>query len=175
MAEVSLTGWLDPALKYFAEQSGIPVADYSSQVGGEGIGTSLEILADVFTKGWFNKVIQVTAGLLSTGYAVWGKGVPSRLRKELLALGTHELLRIFDIDQNMAELQSGVTSTVEAIKRGDWNTALSLMFKSPQEVQAKMASLGVAPMATPKVAPKPTPQTSTSTTVGSKGRYVVNP
>ena len=80
--ELSLTAWLDPAMKYFAEQAKIPVDQYSSQVGGEGIGVTMEVIADFFTKGWLNKEIQTGAGLLASGYAIWGKDVPPRLRRE---------------------------------------------------------------------------------------------
>jgi len=143
MPEISITGWLDPAFRYFAEQSGIPIDQYSSQVGGEGIGTALEVVADFFTKGWLNKAVQAVAGLIADGYAIWGKDVPMRLRRELLALGTHELLRIVDPKpSDVIEFRRSLDSFVRAAQRGDWNAALSSVLRTPSEIQAMV---GVAP------------------------------
>ncbi len=154
MPEVSITGWLDPALRYFAEQSGIPVDQYSSQVGGEGIGTALEVVADFFTKGWLNKAVQAAAGLIADGYAIWGKDVPMRLRRELLALGTHELLRIVDPKpSDVIEFRRSLDSFVRAAQRGDWNVALSSVLRTPSEIQAMVG-----------VPSPPTPIASSSST-----------
>ena len=146
--EVSITGWLDPALDYFAKQSGIPVDQYSSQVGGEGIGTALEMVADFFTKGWLNKGVQFTAGLIANSYAIWGKDVPIRLRRELLALGHHELLRIANPKpSDIIEMRQSIESFIRAAQRGDWNTALASILRTPKEIQA-MFGIRSAPAAT---------------------------
>jgi len=161
MPEVSITGWLDPALKYFAEQSGIPIDQYSSQVGGEGIGTALEVVADFFTKGWLNKAVQAAAGLIANGYAIWGKDVPMRLRRELLALGTHELLRIVDPKpSDVIEFRRSLDSFIRSATRGDWNAALSSVLRTPSEIQAMV---GVPP----------TPTLTASSSVGKK-KYSVS-
>lgn len=162
MAEVSITGWLDPALRYFAEQSGIPVDQYSSQIGGEGIGTALECVADFFTKGWLNKGIQFVAGLIASGYAIWGKEVPTRLRRELLALGTHELLRIVDPKpSDIIEARQSLDSFIRGIQRGDWNAALSSILRTPAELRTFLGLPQPAPptpvFRTPVVASTPAP------------------
>lgn len=176
MPEATLTGWLDPIFSPLARRAGIPVAEYSAQVGGEGIGVALEVLSDMFTKGWFNKFIQVGAGLLATGYAVLGRGVPARLRRELLAIGTHEILRIADIDQNYSEIESSFNQTAQAIKNGDWNGALASMIKSPAEVQSKIARI-TSISAQPRAVPRPAPATRSTPIPDrgiSKGKYVVS-
>jgi hypothetical protein len=148
VAEASLTGWLDPALDYFAKQAGIPTPDYSSQVGGEGIGVGLEILADTFTKGWFNKLVQFGAGAIAGGYAVWGRDVPLRLRRELIAMGMHELLRIVKLTpEDIAELQQSVVQSAMAAKAGDAVAFLASILKSPSE-------MGLAAPRTPAPTPK---------------------
>jgi len=156
-AEFSITAWLDPVLEYFAREAGISTADYSAQVGGEGIGVGLEVLADVFTKGWLNKLVQFIAGGIASGYAIWGEGVPVRLRKELLALGTHELLRFVDPKpSDMEELQRSIFQFADAVSRGDWTAAMSTILRSPEEM-ARM--LGMAsPTPPPPQAPPPTPR-----------------
>ena len=137
MPELSLTSWLDPGLKYFADQTGIPTDQYSSHVGGEGIGTSLEMCADFFTKGWLNKGIQFLAGLIADCYAIWGKDVPTRLRRELLAIGTHELLRIANPKPSeIIEVRRSIEGFVKSAQRGDWNAALSSVLRTPSEIQA---------------------------------------
>jgi hypothetical protein len=162
--EVSITSWLDPALKYFADQAGIPTEQYSSQVGGEGIGTALEMTADFFTKGWLNKGVQFLAGLIADSYAIWGKDVPTRLRRELLALGTHELLRIVNPKpSDIIEFRQSLESFITAVQRGDWNAALASVLRTPSEIQA-MAGV-VAPPAPPTPPPAP----------ASEGRYEVKP
>jgi hypothetical protein len=166
MAEVSITGWLDPVFKYFADQSGIPLEQYSSQVGGEGIGTALEVVADFFTKGWLNKTIQVVAGLIADGYAIWGKDVPMRLRRELLALGTHELLRFVDPKpSDIIEFQRSLSVGIDAVKRGDWNTFLASILRTPSEIQAMVGAV-------PALAPPPAPTAPPSAPAG-EGRYEV--
>ena len=177
MDEVSLTKWLDPAFEYFARESGIPTDYLVAQQGGEGIGTALEIIADYFTKGWLNKGIQFAAGLIANSYAVWGKDVPDRLRRELLAMGTHELLRILTISPTeAADFQRSFAAFMSAVQRGDWNTAAATVLKTPTEVKAAFAGVG-APQAV-VVTPPPVmmPSTQTSAVVSQPtavGRYQV--
>jgi len=169
MAEVSITKWLDPALEYFARQAGIPVDQYSAQVGGEGIGVALETVADFFTKGWLNKGIQFLAGLIADSYAIWGRGVPTRLRRELLALGTHELLRFVDPKpSDILEVRRSVENSVNALRRGDWNAFFSSVLRSPAELQAMLGVVAIPPP------PAPAPAKSTPLSTGG-GRYTVKP
>lgn len=176
--EVSITGWLDPALQEFARTSGIPIADYSSVVGGEGIATSLEVMADIFTKGWLNRLIQGGAGALALAYAIWGQAVPMRLRKELLVLGTHEGLRVANNPLGLQADAESLRLFVEAIMRGDWNAAFAQVLRTPGE-------LGVRPAApTPTPSPGPIKTTTTppssigitpATPLGQASRYTVRP
>ena len=166
--EVSITSWLDPVFKYFAEQSGIPLDQYSSQVGGEGIGVGLEIIADFFTKGWLNKTIQAVAGLIADGYAIWGKDVPTRLRRELLGLGTHELLRFVDPKpSDVIEFQRSLSVSIDAAKRGNWNAFLASILRTPSEIQAM-----VGVVAPPALAPPPSIPPAQTPPAG-EGRYEV--
>jgi len=142
--EISLTKWLDPALEYFAKQAGIPVDQYSAQVGGEGIGAGLEVVADFFTKGWLNKAIQGVSGLVATSYAVFGKDVPVRLRRELLAVGMHELLRIVDPKpSDVIEVTQSIHAFADAIKRGDVPAALESIFRTPAELEKMLKAVGI--------------------------------
>jgi hypothetical protein len=151
-----LTKWLDPALDSLARQSGIPVDQFSSQVGGEGIGVGLEVISDMFTKGWLNKAIQGIAGLMATSYAIWGRGVPDRLRRELLALGTHELLRVSDPKpSDILELRSSIEEFSRAVANKDLNAALASVLRTPAEIQSMLGIQGpAAPAVTPAAAPK---------------------
>jgi hypothetical protein len=167
--EVSITSWLDPVFKYFAEQSGIPLDQYSSQVGGEGIGVGLEIIADFFTKGWLNKTIQAVAGLIADSYAIWGKDVPTRLRRELLALGTHELLRFVDPKpSDVIEFQRSLSVSIDAATRGDWNAFLASILRTPSEIQAMVGVVAPPALAPPPSIPPAPPPAPTG-----EGRYEV--
>lgn len=169
MAEISITKWLDPGLSYFARQSGIPVDQYSPQVGGEGIANGLEMTADFFTKGWLNKAVQGVAGLIASSYAIWGKDVPTRLRRELLAIGTHELLRITEAKPaEIAEVRRSLDQTISAAQRGDMNAALSSVLTTPAEIQAAMG--GIAPAGIGGAGGSPPPAAE-----GGQSSYSVKP
>lgn len=180
MVELSLTRWVEPALEYFARESGIPVDDLAATQGGETIGTGLEVACDFFTKGWFNKAVQGLTGIIANSYAVWGKGVSSRLRKELLALGTHELLRILDpAPSEIFTIRSSMDESVAAIQRGDITGFLNSILRSPFEMQAMMTT-GAAPQAArpAQVTPPTTryiaqPQTTPPAGTAPVGRYQV--
>lgn len=175
--ELSLTKWLDPALDYFAKQSGIPIADYSAQVGGEGIGVAIEAIADIFTKGWMNLLVQGITGIASTGYAIWGKDVPTRLRKELLAMGMHSLLRVADV-QTLTEISSSAQAAVAAAQRGDLNGFLATAFRTPTELKAKLEAMGVPvpsqapPVTVPPVTPPVTAPPATPPVTAPKAAPV---
>ena len=177
MPEFNITGWLDPVADYFAKQAGIPTGDLSAQTGGELIGNGLEALADFFTKGWLNKVIQFAAGATAAGYAIWAPGVSTRFRKEFLALGTHELLRLVDPKpSDYVEVSESFYKTVDGLSRGDWNAALASVLRTPLEYQAMM---GVHPSApSPAPTPPPTPSTPIPTTPTQRstlpGKYTVS-
>lgn len=100
MVKVSLTSWLDPALAPLAKEAGISKDEYVSYTGGEAIGTVLEQIAGSFTTGWTKRVINLLAGLIAGGYAVYGDKVPPRLRKELIGVANHELLRLLELRPN---------------------------------------------------------------------------
>ena len=178
---ISITSWLDPALKYFSDQSGIPVDQYSSQVGGEGIANVLEMSADFFTKGWLNRAIQGGAGLLATSYAVWGKDVPDRLRRELLAVGTHELFRVVDVKPGeILEVRQSLSDFIASAQAGDWNTALSSVLTTPAEIQAAMGGLipgGPPPAPQAPETPKPSyvvqPEMKAPARAAAWGKYQI--
>lgn len=171
-----ITDWLDPAMRYFAEQSGIPAGDISSRVGAEGIASGLEFLTDFFSTGWLNAVIQVGAGVIANSYATWGKAVNIRLRQELITMGTHLLFRFVDTisDQvKAAQVRASFHQFLLALQRGDYIGALRTGLVSPAQLQAMFRMAGVpAPAGAPTptgrpgpFTPAPTPEIR-STTVG---------
>lgn len=177
MPEFNITGWLDPVADYFAKQMGIPTGDLSAQTGGELIGNGLEALADFFTKGWLNKIVQFVAGAMAAGYGVWAPGISSRFRKEFVALGTHELLRLVDPKpSDYVEVSESFFKTVDGFSRGDWNAVLASVLRTPAEYQALMG----VPVAPPIPAPTPPPELSipiptTQMPTLTLGKYTVSP
>jgi hypothetical protein len=159
--EFNITGWLDPLFKYFAEQSKLPVEDISANQGGEAIGVAMEVVSNIFTKGFLNKGIQFLAGLIADGYAIFGKDVSPRLRKELLAMGTHELLRIATMTPSeIKEFQESLKSFMEAVQKGDWNSALASVLRTPSEVKAMLGMGEVETMPSPVATLPPAPAES---------------
>jgi len=141
---VSLTSWLDPALKYFADQAGISTEEYVSTTGGEAIGVALENVAEFFTKGWLKIATQFATGLLAGSYAIWGKDVPRRLRLELIALANHELFRIAKLrPEDVVQTKLSLDELASAIKARDVRAAVMSGLRSPSELQAVAATLGL--------------------------------
>jgi hypothetical protein len=119
----------------------------------------MEVVSNIFTKGFLNKGIQFLAGLIADGYAIFGKDVSPRLRKELLAMGTHELLRIVTMTPDeVKEFQESLKMFMEAVQKGDWNSALASVLRTPSEVRA-MLGMGsqVETMPSPLATPPPAP------------------
>ena len=142
--ELSLTKWMDPGLKFFAEQAKIPVEQFSTTIGGEGIGTAIESLIDLFSKGVLNKALNVFTGMLSGGYAIFGKDVPDRLKRELVQLGIHELLRFVDPKpSDLIELRRSIDDLLDAVRRNDMEGVRAALLRSPSELQAALQALGV--------------------------------
>jgi hypothetical protein len=83
-----------------------------------------------------------------------------RLRRELLALGTHELLRVVDPKpSDIIEVRDSLSKFISAVSRGDWNGALATMLRTPDELRNMFKMLGLAEEMAPVevVTPIPTP------------------
>jgi len=170
--ELSLTAWLDPALKYFAEQAGIPLEDYASTVGGIGEGFALNLITDVFTKGWLNRIIKLASGLIGTSYAVFGRDVPVRLRKDLLALGTTMALDGLASDPlKLKEDAESLAEFIKALQSGDVSRALATGLRTPGEISARLGMTAPAPAPAPT--PAPSGFTSKPSTSSTKSKYTV--
>jgi len=173
--QLSLTAWLDPALKYFAEQSGIPLEDYSSTVGGIGEGFALNALTDVFTKGWLNRIIKLFSGLIGTSYAVFGVDVPVRLRKELLTLGMAMALDGLASDPlKLKEDAESLADFVKSLMSGDVSRALATGLRTPGEISARLGMAPPTPTPMPVATSPPEEFTSKpAPTTASKSKYTV--
>ncbi len=174
MAEFTLTKWLDPILDYFARESGISVEEYSSRVGGEGLGAAVEGITDYVARLWFSKLVQFIAGAVASGYATFGKDVHPRLRKELLTFGLHELFRVVDPSpEDIAKMQEEFGKFLDAVTRGDWQEALKWMIRSPEELTAPFGGgLATKTPTSPPVMETKTPSVKASEPA-TKGRYVI--
>jgi len=148
---VTLTSWLDGLMAEASRRTGIPREQLSAHVGGELIGTVLEVVGGLFSKGWLRVVVDAVAGGIALGYGVYGRDVPERLRREMIQLGSHLAFRALELVK-FSEFWSSLQATADAIKRGDVNAALASILKTPTEVMA--ATVGLAP--TPPPAPAPT-------------------
>jgi len=146
---VSLTSWLDPILSYFADKAGLPRDEHNAYIGGEIVANLADIPTDLLSKGWLNKVIHFAAGLIAALYG---------------AFGEHELLHLLHVNPDeMRQVKLSVDQFLSAVARGDWDTALSAILSTPEEV-ALALGLGTpsaTPVATgesvPLVPPPPAP------------------
>ena len=107
--DLSLTWWLDPVLGFFAEQAGLDTEDYVSQTGGEGLAVAIEFIADLFLQTLPSKLVQAGVGAAIGSYAIWGPGVNTRLKKELIAIANHMEFRLLDPKpSDMVEIRKNI-------------------------------------------------------------------
>ena len=140
---MQLTAWLDEFMRPLAEASGIPASELSIMFFGEGIGNLTEIIADWTTKGWFNRVVQGLVGLITCGYAIWGKGVDPRLRRELIEWGSHSASRALIINpRELPKLVRSVEESVDAALTGDVDAFINSIVRSPDEIASDIESVG---------------------------------
>jgi hypothetical protein len=155
---VSITSWLDPILSYFADKAGLARDEHNAYIGGEIVANLADIPADMFSKGWLNKVIHFVAGLIAGLYGVFGKDIPTRLRRELIAFAEHELWHIARLrPEEIRQIRLSINQFLTAVARGDWDTALSAILSTPEEISMALG-LGTptqssAPVATAEVVP----------------------
>jgi hypothetical protein len=155
-----ITEWLDNIFRGYETTTGLRAEELSAAFGGELVGTIFEMIADYFTKGWLNKLIQLGTGLLAIGYALGATGASPRTRRELIELGTHELMRIIKLSpEEIKELRDSIRFSLEALSAGDWGRFFSEILKSPTEI---LTELGLYTPAAPTPIPlmAPAPETS---------------
>lgn len=150
---VTLTSWLDDLMAEPSRRTGIPREQLSSHIGGEFIGSLLEVVSGLFSRGWLHVAVNAVAGVIALGYATYAGGVPERLRREMLSLGAHLAFRALELVR-MGEFWRSLRITAEALKTGDINAVLSSVLKTPSEVVAEVVGAEVA-YAPATVAPPP--------------------
>jgi len=155
---VTLTSWLDGLMADASRRTGIPREQLSAYVGGELIATALEVVGDLFSKGWLKVAVDALAGAIALGYGVYGRDVPERLRREMIQIGSHLAFRALELVK-FSEFWSSLRVTAEAIARGDINAALASVLKTPMEVMATTIGLASTTVTAPayEVTPPPTP------------------
>lgn len=132
---VYMTQILEPVLRPVARQLGVSEEEFIPYIGGEIVGNGVELVTNVFAKGWLSKLAQFIAGVIAAGYAAYGRP-DARLRRELAAFGTHELLRVIQLTPSeIKEVSESVANTVNALKRGDINAVMESVIRPPEEIQ----------------------------------------
>jgi hypothetical protein len=158
---VSITSWLDPILNFFADKAGLLRDEHNAYVGGEIVANLVGKPTDFLAKGFLNKLIHFVAGLIAAGYGVFGKDVPPRLRRELIAFGEHELWKIVDLKpEDIAEIQRSLSNFIRLAMAGDWTAALSQVLTTPTELAMALgleAPQSPAPQPAPPVVMPPPP------------------
>ena len=164
---VTLTSWLDGLMAEPSRRTGIPREQLSAHIGGEFIGSVLEVVSGLFSKGWLSVVVNAVAGVIALGYATYATGVPERLRREMLSMGSHLAFRSLELVK-FSEFWHSLRATAEAIKTGDVNAVLSSVLKTPSEVAAEILGAGATytPLPAPLTPPPRTPPAPTPTPEG---------
>lgn len=139
-----LTEGLEPLIRPFAERAGVPTDEYAAWAGGEVIALLFEVIFDATTKGWLNKLLQGSAGLIALTQGVWGRHDP-RFKRELISIGNHSLGRLLDPKpQDIAELADSIRQLISAIARRDLQAAIASGLRDPFEMRGALSLLGTA-------------------------------
>ena len=142
--DLSLTWWLDPVLGFFAEQAGLDTEDYVSQTGGEGLAVAIEFIADLFLQTLPSKLVQAGVGAAIGSYAIWGPGVNTRLKKELIAIANHMEFRLLDPKpSDMVEIRKNIDDLFNASKLGDPGLIGNALLRSVDEITKGFEALGI--------------------------------
>ena len=179
--EITLTKVLDPVLEVMAKEMGVNTEPVSTIVGGEALGSLVEVVCDSILRGWLNKAVQGGVGLASLLAAIFYPNIPGRLRLELLELGTHSGTRIIDPKpSDIRELLASINEAVSAIQKGDVAGLLKSGLRAPEEWEAVSRMVRRAPTPTPTPRPRagtvvraPATRTPTPTPTKTKGRYTI--
>jgi hypothetical protein len=115
---------------------------------------------------------------LALGYGLYARGVDDRLRRELIAIGSHLSLSAVK-DMRNPEVKESLSSFKEYLKAGNIEAALSTILTTPEEAMSILAApaaptrpVVIAPM--PKSRP-PTAAPSPSAGAGGQGMGIPAP
>jgi hypothetical protein len=136
---VKLTGWLDWLFEGASRRSGISKEHISAQVGGEIVGNVLEFVSGMFAKGWLKPAVNAIAGVLALGYGLYARDVDDRLRRELLAIGSHLSLSALK-EMKSSEVKESLSSFKESLEAGNIEAALSTILATPEEAMSIFAA-----------------------------------
>jgi len=129
---INITRWMNPFFDGLSKATGIPTNQWSAHLGGELYGWLLDVILDVISpKGsWFDPVVKLIAGLAGGIYGAFGSNVIEDNRRSLVQFGETTILsaiRYLIEDPNTPA--NSFAAFVDALQRGDWNTALNTMIK----------------------------------------------
>ena len=133
----SITKFLDPVLDFFAKLGGYEGAEaeiYKAETGAEWLATLMELGIDWISKGYINRGLKALGAVIAGGLGLFNKKLPPRLRRELTSIGNHLLTRAVYVSPRV-KLGEEEKLFAEALARGDWNTALRLAFRTPEELK----------------------------------------
>jgi hypothetical protein len=134
----------DGLFEGYAKRAGLPAGEVSTIAVSQALAAGIEAVADAFTKGWLNKLLQLAVGgsllVAATG------NLSERGKKELIVIGAHEVTRLIDPSpSDVKELADSLRQLIEAARRGDWIAALASGLRSPGEYAEAAAALrGIA-------------------------------
>lgn len=148
---------MDPAFAYFAKEAGISTEEYTTVAGAQSIGSSIEIISDLFAQPLLAKLMQGLGGAAVAGYGIWGKPPSARLKKELITLGQHMISRIIDPKpSDIIAVRQNLEALIAGVKAKDMAKITGALLRSPAELSAMLKALGVnvkAPLGAPPGVP----------------------
>lgn len=140
----SITSWLDPILGFFADlggYSGVEKEIYKAEAGAEWLATLMEMGIDWISEGLVNRGLKAL-GAVATGLAgLLNKDLHPRLRKELTTIANHLTTRAVIISPRIKLASDRDRQLINALAKGDFQSAMKYAFRSPQEIQDFLKSI----------------------------------
>ncbi len=134
MPELSPTAILDPLVKGWAEEAGIPTEELSGILGGDIIGGIIGIPLDMFLTQLGSKIASGAlgiAGLLFGTYTMKGQG---RMQLDVMRIFSRLTTEILDPSpQQIKEIRKNIGDLIDGFVEGRWDKSLYAIIRNPRE------------------------------------------
>ncbi len=136
MPELSPTAILDPLVKGWASEAGIPTEELSGILGGDIIGGLIGVPLDMFLTQLGSKIASGAiglAGLLFGTYTLKGQG---RMQLDSMRISSRIMTEILDPSpQQIKEIQKNISDLIDGFVEGRWDKSLYAIIRNPREFE----------------------------------------
>jgi len=125
---MNITGWADGITNAIVRDPA-KAEELNTIFVSEGIANGFEVLIEKTSKGWWESLMHGLVAIISTAGS--GFVADSRLRKELLEIGSHEAFALIrNVIENRQEIEGTFAQFIQGVQRGELDMALDSMVKT---------------------------------------------